>query len=148
MTAEVAIMNKWAIALAADSAVTIKTAAGIKIYNTNKLFMLSKYEPIGVMIYGNAQLMEIPWETIIKMYRRERLQERTFVSLEEYATDFITFLDNNTRLFSAEVQENDVYQKTYLGFFDIKSLIDESVEEAIHKGTKISSAQIKKMELV
>jgi hypothetical protein len=42
MTAEIAIMNKWGVALAADSAVTIETAESVKIYNTHKLFMLSK----------------------------------------------------------------------------------------------------------
>jgi hypothetical protein len=42
MTAEVAVMNKMAVALAADSAVTVSHSGGFKIYNTvNKLFMLS-----------------------------------------------------------------------------------------------------------
>lgn len=39
MTAEVAIMNRGAVALAADSAMTVQTRAGAKVYNTvNKLF--------------------------------------------------------------------------------------------------------------
>lgn len=55
MTAEIAIMNKSAIALAADSAATIgiSTENGTrrKIYNTsNKLFTLSKYAPVGLRI--------------------------------------------------------------------------------------------------
>ena len=53
MTAEIAIMNKTAIALAADSAVTI--GRGKKIFNTvNKLFTLSKYHPVAIMIYGRG----------------------------------------------------------------------------------------------
>ena len=41
MTAEIAIMNKLAVALAADSAVTIETEGGLKVYNTvDKLFTL------------------------------------------------------------------------------------------------------------
>jgi hypothetical protein len=48
MTAEIAIMNKTAVALAADSAVTIEQDKGQKIFNTvNKLFTLSKYHPVG-----------------------------------------------------------------------------------------------------
>ena len=48
-------MNKKGIALAADSAVTIGDS---KIYNTaNKLFSLSKINPVGIMIYGNAAFM-------------------------------------------------------------------------------------------
>jgi hypothetical protein len=47
MTAEVAIMNKEAIALAADSAVTIDTASGRKIFNTvNKLLAYRKAPPL------------------------------------------------------------------------------------------------------
>jgi hypothetical protein len=53
MTAEIAIVNKNAVALAADSAVTLRDPSTSKIYNTaNKLFMLSKFEPVGIMIYG------------------------------------------------------------------------------------------------
>jgi len=66
VTAEIAIMNKRAIALAADSTVTIMSKDKAKFYNSaNKLFMLSKYQPIGIMIYNNAEFMGIPWETIM-----------------------------------------------------------------------------------
>ena len=58
MTAEVAIMNKTAVAMAADSAVTIPTGKGQKIYNTaHKLFKLSRCQPVGIMIYGTAEFM-------------------------------------------------------------------------------------------
>jgi len=67
MTAEIAIMNKHAIALASDSAVTMSQEAGEKIKTSaNKLFALSRYHPVGIMIYGSADIMEVPWETIIK----------------------------------------------------------------------------------
>lgn len=90
MTTEVAVMNRSAISLAADSAVTI---GGEKVYNTvNKLFMLSKHHPVGVMIYGNADVNSIPWETLIKVYRKN-LNDRCFPTLSEYAQDFISFLE-------------------------------------------------------
>ena len=51
MTAEVVILNREAVAVAADSAVTV-TGRGPKVYNTaNKLFSLSAVEPVAVMIY-------------------------------------------------------------------------------------------------
>ncbi|WP_193198650.1 hypothetical protein [Nostoc sp. MG11] len=85
MTAEVAVMNRMAVALAADSAVTVVGQGGRKVYNTvNKLFMLSKYHPVGIMVYGNADLMSIPWETIIKMYSK-KLGDQKFETLQEYA---------------------------------------------------------------
>ena len=56
MTAEVAVMNKQAIALAADSAVTIRDVKGQKIFTSaSKIFTLSKYHPVGIMVYGNRQ---------------------------------------------------------------------------------------------
>ena len=71
MTAEIAILNKNAVALAADSAVTITRPGAPKIYNTaNKLFMLSKYHPVGIMVYGTAELMGVPWETVIRFTDR------------------------------------------------------------------------------
>ena len=53
MTAEIAIMNKSAVALAADSAVTYRAGHEQKVFDTmNKLFALSKYRPVGIMVYG------------------------------------------------------------------------------------------------
>lgn len=92
MTAEIAVMNKTAVALAADSAVTVGNASGPKIYNTvNKLFALSRYEPVGLMIYGNAQLNGVPWETIIKEYRK-KCDRKAFPRLADYSLDFFSYL--------------------------------------------------------
>ena len=89
MTAEVAILNREAVALAADSAVTLTGPEGRKIYNTaNKLFPLSLNEPIAVMVYGSANFGHTPWETIVKEYRRD-LGSNCFSRVEGYADDFI-----------------------------------------------------------
>ena len=81
-------MNRQAIALAADSAVTFAEGTGQKIFpSANKIFTLSKYQPVGVMIYGNADFMGIPWETIIKIYR-SRLGQDTFKTVSGYAGEF------------------------------------------------------------
>ena len=105
MTAEIAIMNKTAVALAADSAVTIEQDKGNKIFNTvNKLFALSKYQPVGIMIYGGANFMDVPWESIIKIYRA-KLGKEKFSTLKEYADNFLAFLTENTTLFPESEQE-------------------------------------------
>ena len=98
-------MNKSAIALAADSAVTFSKRDGQqKIYNTvNKLFALSKYQPVGIMIFDSAELIGLPWETIIKVYRA-KLGSKKFSSLEDYAKDFLAFLTDNSQLFPKDVQ--------------------------------------------
>ena len=97
MTAEVAIMNLQAIALAADSAVTVEHASGgSKIFQAaNKIFALSPLAPVGILVYGSAEYMGIPWETLIKEYRRIHGM-KTHVMLEGYATHFQQFLLTET----------------------------------------------------
>ncbi len=92
MTAVVGILNKHAVALAADSAVTIGGGSGRKIFNkANKVFALSKQHPVGIMIYNSASFMATPWEIIIKVYRKQ-LNSKSFPTLAEYQNDFIEFL--------------------------------------------------------
>ena len=92
MTAVVEILNKQAVAIAADSAVTISGSNGRKIFNqANKVFTLSKFHPVGIMIYNSASFMGTPWETIIKIYRKNLALNR-FNTVKEYQEDFIGFL--------------------------------------------------------
>ena len=70
MTALVSVLNTHAVALAADSAITINRPGNRKVHNGgNKLFALSKYHPVGIMYCGNCDFMDTPLEVIIKMYR-------------------------------------------------------------------------------
>lgn len=90
MTVEIGILNSNCVVLAADSAVTV---GNIKVYNnSNKIFQLSKYEPVGIMIYNNASIMNVPVEQIVKMYRTN-LGRRSFDTLKEYCDDFINFIN-------------------------------------------------------
>lgn len=110
MTSEIAVMNKEAVALAADSAVTFTGEAGQKIFpSANKIFTLSKYQPVGVMIYGNADFMGIPWETIIKIFRK-RLGAAAFQSVTGYAENFLDFLRQKDFPFS----DSDIDQLAYV----------------------------------
>lgn len=103
MTAEIIVMNKLAIALAADSAVTIGNID--KVFSSaNKLFMLSKHHPVGIMVYANATILDIPWETIIKIYRL-KIGKNEKNTILDYTNDFINFLSNNTNLFPIELQK-------------------------------------------
>ena len=108
MTCEVAVMNKRGVALAADSAVTL--GDGFKVYHTaEKLFQLSSVAPVGVMSYGAAEIMEVPWETVIKLYS-QKLGDRRFDRLEQYGQDFLRFIDGSEALFPESAQRRSFRQ--------------------------------------
>lgn len=137
LTAEIGILNKTGVALAADSAVTIGNSDTQKVYNSaNKLFSLSKHHPIGIMIYGAAHFMGVPWETIIKEYRRD-LGEQKFDQLSEYGDSFFEFVTNNPRIvshYAEKIQVINVF-KSYLSELinhvdlEVKNLMDEGKED-------------------
>ena len=86
MTCEVAVMNKRGIALAADSAVTLGN--GKKIYHTaEKLFSLTPSIPVAIMTFGATDMMNVPWETVVKIYP-QKLGSRRFDTLDQCAKDF------------------------------------------------------------
>lgn len=94
MTAEIVIMNREAIAIAADSAVTWGSEENNKIFTSaNKIFSLSNSQPIAIMIYNNASFGNIPWETIIKLYRQNN-KSPIFDTIEECRKDFLKYLES------------------------------------------------------
>jgi hypothetical protein len=142
MTAEIAIINKNAVAIAADSAVTLRNPDTSKIYNTaNKLFMLSKFEPVGIMVYGSADFMGVPLETIVKMYRAD-LKTKSFSKLDEYSQDFLRFLESNRHLFPADKQSAVFRSIVSSLYWAIRIAIDEQVKMEVSK-KPISDQEIK-----
>ena len=145
MTAEVAVMNKQAIALAADSAVTFPQQMGGKIFTSaSKIFTLSKYQPVGVMIYGSASLMEVPWETIIKVYRNE-LGKETFKTVGDYANNFLFFMAEQNQLFPDDLQDSYVEHSVRERFRSIAVQIIENVEKVIEEKESINDEGIDKI---
>ena len=142
MTAEVAIMNKTAVALAADSAVSSETQGGIKIYNTvNKLFALSKYHPVGIMVYGNYEFMGVPWETIIKLFRVE-LGRTKFDSLQEYGACFYKFIENNISLFPDSLQASFFAHSVFSLYRFIRDEIFTEIESYVDNHGPINDEDV------
>ncbi|UAN59889.1 hypothetical protein [Serratia sp. JSRIV004] len=118
MTAEIAVFNKSAVALAADSAVTISGGGTQKIYNgAEKLFALTKHHPVGLMVYGSGDLCSAPWELVIKAYRKQ-LGETCFDKLEEYSKDFFEFLEKSQNLVTDGMRSGHLYQYLSEGVFN------------------------------
>jgi hypothetical protein len=143
MTAEIAVMNKSAVALAADSAATLEMERVHKIYMVNKLFFLSEEHPVGIMIYGKPQLLGVPWETVIEMYRRHS-ETKNLGTLTEYSKDIINFIESANDLFPEEVQKNFLEENVGLYYTIINEEIVKEVESYTKKKkiTKVKTRQI------
>ena len=144
MTAEIAILNRHAVALAADSAATRMTGGdSIKINKSaNKIFSLSKYAPVGIMIYSRADYRGIPWEVVIKQYRR-KLGPRTFDTIDEYAKDFLTFLINDNMIINnADTEDEILYLIIINAIENINAKIKRAVENEAKNTGKISQKRI------
>lgn len=115
MTAEIAVMNKVAVALAADSAASVRTPSGTKVYAANKLFRLSHGLPVGVLVYGSSEFMGVPWEVLIKEYRAS-LRGASKPRLDDYYEGFMNFLTAQNWLeqedYAKRIVLNDVLSYT------------------------------------
>lgn len=89
LTTEVVVINRDAVALAADSAASSVT--GIHKF-ANKLFGLVHDWPIALMVYNSASFMGMPWEVLIHGYRERVAGNEQFRTLEDCAQDFIEYL--------------------------------------------------------
>lgn len=119
MTALVSVMNKHAVAIAADSALTITNRYGHKVINSaNKVFALSKIYPIGVMFCGDASFMDTPWEVIIKQYRHTRRDHAPFNTVEDYKKDFLCFLKEEHFFCSPNAQKKRISIEAH-SFYDL-----------------------------
>ena len=91
MTSEVLIMTPSAVAMAADSVVTVN---GNKTYEgVNKLFMLSNNPPMGIMTYNNANFLTFPMETIIKDFR-DKIFKKEFDTIHDFKKVFGEYLND------------------------------------------------------
>ncbi|MEM1396181.1 MAG: hypothetical protein AAGH38_01885 [Pseudomonadota bacterium] len=137
MTSEVVLMNRQAVAMAADSAVTISGQEWIKTYQSvDKLFQLVDGQPVGVMIYNNAEIMSTPWETVISLYR-EAMRGRSLDSVQDYAEDFMNFVSGNPDLFSPDHQDTEFFKMVAV----VYSLIADDFDAQVARLQETSGAR-------
>jgi len=134
MTAEIAILNKSAVALAADSAVTIGTRTQEeKTYDTaDKLFELCRHNPIGIMIYNGLSFAEAPLQSLIKQYRSE---SGHFSKVEKAAYDFLQYLNEFGSRSPERVKENSIRAIVLPILIRIQERFQEDFQEKVFKRT-------------
>jgi hypothetical protein len=145
VTAEIVIMNREAVALAADSAVSLMAGPGDrpqKIFTSaDKIFELTREHPACVMIYNNAAFMGIPWQTLITIYRAS-LPASPFDTLEEYARHFIDFLTGEEGLIPDSVQQRFFVDGVYRTYLFIRYLIQQNASAVLAEKGQISEEEI------
>lgn len=141
MSAGICIMNRNAIAMAADSAVTIGDHAAIH-NSANKLFSLSNIAPVGVIVYANASFMGVPVEIIIKEYKKH-IAHKTYSSLRDYFNDFIEYLEANAHFYRFDINEDAYIKRVFFDLMggvygDYKTLRERKQQE---KGAELSESE-------
>ena len=130
MTAEVAIINRGAVTLAADSAMTLRVRGQEKIYTaTDKLFELSSCQPIGIMVYNNLEFMGVPFELAIKHFR-ELNKENPFATVEAASAAFLHYLNSNW-MPDEELVKKHTFQVILPIFQEIQNSFNVGVRQAL-----------------
>lgn len=133
MTALVSVMNKHAVAIAADSAVTVTSPYGHKVINSaNKVFTLSKYHPVGIMFCGNSNFMCTPIEVIVKLYRQQ-LGTKSFPYISDYLQDLLEFIKKKHYFCSMEMQERTIAENIDMFFSIMNNIAKEKAQKSKRK---------------
>lgn len=140
MTSEIAVMNQRAVALAADSAVTLIDGGTVVVRNDQrKLYNLMEGRAVGVMFFGVADIMGHPWEHLIEHYQK-KVRPKQFAHLGDYAASFTGMLDNLNEFFPADRQKDDykrLLASVYRYIFHLAQYLRETGDDE-----KITDAQI------
>ena len=125
-------MNRAGVALAADSAVTVDMGQNSKVRDSAlKVFMLSKYRPVGVMVYNNSSLLGVPLETAIKLFRKE-LGRAGRPNLDNYGDAFVDFLETNRSLFPQVTQDRYFVAALEVEYERIGELVEKTLASGVY----------------
>lgn len=106
MTAEVVIMNRSAVVMAADSAVSIVGPGMVKVYNrARKLMKANAAGTIGVMFYESPDFLGLPWESIVGEFVKDDTTD--FDTVEACGDAFLSYLRERCREWSTAEETHD-----------------------------------------
>jgi hypothetical protein len=128
MTAQVAILTSSCAVLAADSAVTISSQTGRKVYTgVEKIYPLSTERPLAALVYGVATLIDVPWATLLSEYRQAHGVTAS-ADIADVARQLRTFLEGRLRGRIQRTREDMLRIRAY-GL--IRAIADVAREQAI-----------------
>ncbi len=116
MTSEIAVANQRAVAMAADSAVTLIGGGTVVVRNERrKLFNLVPGQPVGLMFFGMAEIMGHPWDQLIEHYQKAA-KPGPLPHVRDYAAGFTTMLDHLEEFFPQN-RQTDEYKRLLASVF-------------------------------
>jgi hypothetical protein len=96
------------------------------------------------MLYGSADFLEVPWETVIKAYRSQ-LSRRSFPTVAEYGDDFLEFVAKNSGLFPPKQQEDSCYWWTRNWLRRLKNDLRTVLEERHAKKSSFDENDVREL---
>lgn len=112
MTSEVVLLNKDAIVIAADSAVTVGRDPHPRYSKSaNKIFDGSTCGNLAIAIFSGAEIDGVPWELAIKQFRVADTTTPQRPELRDYIPALIQFLQCNPSMFPAKWLEQILKDK-------------------------------------
>ncbi len=145
MTAEIIIMNKEAVALAADSAVSLVTGPAEnpqKIFTSvNKIFRLSSKHTAAFMIYNNAAFLGIPWEPLITRFG-DSLGPAPLPALTDYGARFLDFLKSEQELIPGDIERQYFTSLISAYYLSFREIFQQNSMEIIRLQGVISEDQV------
>lgn len=101
MSAGIFVLNKQAVSMAADSAVTIsKKGEKLLTHNSaNKMFNIGESKPVGIIVYSDSEFMNVPFEIILDDYKNSTIQDSTKEQLVDYIPSLINHIQSRSSYF-------------------------------------------------
>jgi len=141
MTSEIAVMNQRAVALAADSAVTLVDGGTVVVRNEQrKLFNLIEGKPIGLMFFGLADLMGHPWDNLIEHFQKKTAAEG-YAHVRDYGQAFTGMLDGLEEFFPKE-RHRDEYKRLLASVFRYVFHLAQFLRDSSGEADKVSDAAV------
>lgn len=134
-------MNRIGVALAADSAVTVGGDTRKVFSSADKLFQLSYTAPVGAMVYGSANFLSIPWETLIK-HVREHLGATRFPTLKEYGEFLVSFLSRDAVPFTAEYETEAFKRLAVTLLHHVREEMEDALDRAAEEQQGLTEAEV------
>lgn len=135
MSAEIILLNKLGVAIAADSAITVGNRAAI-FNNAQKIFPFGENIPLAFVYYSHTEFMGIPIDIIFQRYFEFYQARKTqFSTLEETVQDFTQFVEKQGVYFTFKDRESILnyrfFQSCYQEYLYAKERIESEQEEPL-----------------